>query len=346
MRGIYLDCSIAPYKAEYFFELLKLMKKEGYSFLLLNLGQFFPWSEDFHFRTFFKYPEKMIEKINTKSLEMGISVIPVLETEEKSGFIIREPYYRYIAPGFPENTRIDLGAAGCSKLFEDMIEDLFSLFTESEYIFIKTAKGIGKDGLLFINRIAAFVSVSGRKIIHCITEGLSGDNTPGYTGGFIVENNNSDTGSTEKNIWTLKIGRELEVFIDSIKTGSGFVPSCEWLNIGKKETENYCQEEYIIKKSFEKKIKKHLGIYYDLMEQISLILLNSTMGSVAEVFSKYRTLTESAVSVKTAAEKCISVFSRDFEGGYIKSYYEAALEPVEILTAEAGIEVSRIRKRL
>ena len=338
MHGIYLDCQETPYKADLFFRILEGMSSAGYRYLFFNPGRFFPWSEDFHFSSFYTYPEEFMQRFGAKAAQKGIDLIPVLDAGSGSGFIIEKSYYRFMVPGYPEKTEIDPDTAGTILFFEKMMEDLFSVIPEARYMLIRTGKNLSSESKVgFLSRMEKSAEVLGKKIIFTEGGGVCLKDIQGVAGSF-------EEGMQEPDKSILKMENR-EIPVRRRCAAEPFIPFSGWESLWEKGAERDYSRDRALLETFINQKKYCWEIYSTLEAEFSLMFYGSPRGSAVKSFDKFRSLEECFLKTADIRNRIESEFSSSFEGRYIEGLCLSIMEPLESILHKAEGKIKILERR-
>lgn len=169
----YFDFSVFPFKSEVVINKIKFAADKGFRVIFINFGSFFPWSIENIIRSKNAYTDKLIEKIVNICNENEIILIPALSILTNSDFILKDKKYKYLISNSLEHKGLDVSACGAGKLVENMIDDIYSLMSFSNYLLIElpdfnTNKISDKNNILtnhFIKRITDNLNNIDKKLI-------------------------------------------------------------------------------------------------------------------------------------------------------------------------------------
>lgn len=338
MHGIYLDCQDAPYKTNLLFNFLEGMSSAGFRYLFFNPGRFFPWSEDFHFTSYYSYPEEFMQKFGEKAAQKGIVLIPVLDAGSGSGFIVEKLFYRFMAPEYPEKSEIDPDTAGTVLFFEKLMEDLFSVIPEAGYLLVLTSRSLpGESKIRFLSRIIKTAEALDKKIIFTEGGGVLLKDIRGAAGSLFVGMQHPDRS-------ILKVGNS-EIIIRRMPVLDPFTPFSGWQSLWEKSAEREYVRDRELLETFINNKKNCWEIYSTLEAEISLLIYGSTRGSVPKIFDRYRRLEECYVKTSDTRNRIEAVFSSSFEGEYIENLCLSIMEPLESIINRAEGKIRILKRR-
>ncbi|MCD6578854.1 hypothetical protein J7L48_05215, partial [bacterium] len=168
---LFLDYSVFPVSNDIILENIDLAISNGCKIIFIDFGQFFPWSIDNIIKSDFSYSEKLVDRINSVCKQNEIILVPVLSVLIDSDYILNDNKYSLLKEDGYKNQGLNISSCGASKLIEELIEDLFSLFTKSEYLFFEIPAITYKDeewvGNIdpFIKRLTLFMRNQNKKLI-------------------------------------------------------------------------------------------------------------------------------------------------------------------------------------
>lgn len=169
---LFLDYSVFPVSNDIILETINLAISNGIKIICLDFGQYFPWSTDIIIRSDFSYSDKLVDRIISMCNHYKIVLIPVLSVLTNSDYILNDNKYTSLKEDGYKNQGLNISSCGINKLIEELIEDIFSLFTKSEYLFLElpviTSKN--KDSFKnidsFVERLINFMKHQNKKIIY------------------------------------------------------------------------------------------------------------------------------------------------------------------------------------
>ena len=169
----YYDFSVFPLSSKISLEKINLAVNEKFKVIFIDFGGFFPWSIDNIIKSDFAYSDKLIDKIVNICRENDIILIPVLSILLNSDFVLNDYKYKYLTKGSIKQVGLDSNECGMAKLVEQMIDDIYSLFSFSDFFLIELPDHFPEDSfkdrddfnIHFLKRISKYLSDSGKNLI-------------------------------------------------------------------------------------------------------------------------------------------------------------------------------------
>jgi len=214
---LFLDYSVFPVSNDIILENIDLAIRNGCKIIFLDFGQYFPWSIDNIIKSDFSYSDKLVDRINSVCKQNEIILVPVLSVLIDSDYILNNNKYSLLKEDGYKNQGLNISSCGVSKLIEELIEDIFSLFTKSEYLFFELPPITCKDkewvGNIdpFIERLTLFIRNQNKKLIFGDNMNLKNIN-PESDINRIVEYYNKPSGKIE-----VYKGKSLSIFFQIYK---------------------------------------------------------------------------------------------------------------------------------
>ncbi len=349
-EGFYLDVTKAPLQDHHFFILLNMLKNARYKYFFINFGEYFPWSEDFHFQSVLSYSEQMLEKLDEKSVLQKIDIIPVLSVFGENDFIIKEKHYRHFSPDFPENREIDCNAVGLILFYEEMIDDLFSVFIHSSTVCLDM-QGISRTMVFeFVSRITRVLSEKNRKVIF---QNLPVDVSRDIDGP-LLHTLDSDI-QQEELCWREKmyaLSQSPRLVVVRGEAVFDFIPFCcmkEMLSAHSLESESNgknCFFSCTLLREFYEYQRTCWNWYRTISEKFSLLFMERNSSSVVSLFEMFDEFEKSYRVFMKKSEQCMDYFAHDFKYNYIRSFFYSKTEPLEIFFHDAAFRMEQIKRRV
>ena len=168
---LFLDYSVFPVSNDIILENINLAISNGCKIIFLDFGQYFPWSIDNIIKSKFSYSDKLVDRINSVCKKNEIILVPVLSALTDSDYILNDNKYSLLKEDGYKNQGLNISSCGVSKLIEELIEDIFSLFTKSEYLLFELPAIKNKDEEwvgnidFFIKRLTLFMKNQNKNLI-------------------------------------------------------------------------------------------------------------------------------------------------------------------------------------
>lgn len=351
IEGFYFDCSKHPLNNSTLFALLDVMHSGGVRYCFINFGEHFPWADNFHFRTPGFYSEEMVSRLSEKAHSMNIELVPVLPVLEENDFIIKDKSYRGFAPGFPDTLRLDYEAAGLNQLYEDMIEDIFSVFGSSVSICLKFPK-IDKEVIInLVHKLLYAVSLKDKKVIF---QGISPkeirktdsclfleDTCLASKDKCLRENQYSLTLSDNRKIGIIEVNSVFELL--SKDHYSAIISSYFFTAQKVTRVEDY---DCTVMKNFNKLKEECWREYSKVSENLAMVFLNNNSSVLITLLKNIKKAELNYSRLILAASDCIAFFTETYVDEYIHEYFQAKTEPLEELLEIAKDKIKRIKRRL
>jgi len=351
IEGLYVDCSIHPLNNNTLFDLLDVMHSGGVHYCFINLGEHFPWSDDFHFKTPGFYSEEMVSRLAEMACSMDIELIPVLPILEENDFIIKDKSYRGFAPGFPDTLKLDYEAAGLNQLYEDMVEDIFSVFGTSKSICLKFPK-IDREVIIpFIHKLLDAVSLENKKVV---LQGISSEEMQKIGSCLFLEDiyrENEDTCLREKK-YSLTLSDDHKIGIIEVYSVFELLSKVHYLAIMYRyffpihkitEIEKY---DCTILKNFNKLREECWREYRKVSENLAMVFLNNNSSILIALLKNIQKLEWNYSRLTLAASDCITFFTETYVDEYIYEYFYAKTQPLEEVLEIVKYKIKQIKRRL
>lgn len=345
VQGIYIDCSKYPYRSDHFLSLITLLQSNGYRYLLINFGEFFPWAEEFHFNTNYSYPEELINKIEERAYKFDIVVIPVLSIITGNDYIIKEKHYRHLVPEFPKVLQINPEAVGAVSLFEDMVLDIFSIFSRSPFLCVSFSEESTEKYEHILKKLSDTAGMMEKKIL---IEHAAAEINPDEFGNICQFYN---AGEKKSEYWheisyRIAVPDYHELDIIKIIPVFDFLPFSCIEKILKNSDVKECTKTLTLLKDFFELEEKCWKFYQTSARCLSELLLRNNSSSVITLLKEYKNLDNGLKMYKKAARYCVNVFSGDFEDEYIDIYFSSRTEPLEFAFENMSFQLRRIERRI
>lgn len=167
----YYDFSTFPVNNNIILKIIDSAVISGFKMIFINFGGSFPWSMDNILLSEYSYPEKVIEKIVNICRQHEIILVPVLSIMINSDFILRTKKYNYLIDDDKKINGLDPSAAGAEKFIEELIDDIFNILTNSEYLLIElprvefVAGDTVNNITVIIKRLSEALEINHKKLI-------------------------------------------------------------------------------------------------------------------------------------------------------------------------------------
>ncbi len=352
IQGIYLDVSPSPFRGSCLFKLLAVMQNAGSRYFFIDFGEYFPWSEDFHFGDRKVYPEIMMQKLNEKACQSGVEIIPVLSVFDKNDFIIREKHYRHFAPGFPDNPQIVHTAVGLTALYGEMIDDLFALLPDSKAVCLKVPPARFSSNSEQIRELSRIVSEKGKEMI---VQNLSvpADNVCSFPVLTLFNSYHPDGECSTENMYYLKHTHDSPVVIAEIISSFDFLPfNCledklaRILSIGENTFSGDCADTCFLLEDFRGLLHQSWNAYENVSEDLSMFFMHGNSSVIIALFEEMAHFEKLYQSLLTKAQECLIFFKSDFNDMFLNAFFRSKTEPLEEAVQRTALMVKRIKRRL
>ncbi len=352
-KGIYLDVSSFPVKGDCFFLLLPMLQREGCRYLFINFGKYFPWAEDFHFGSM-GYPEVMVQKLDEKSLETGITIVPVLSIFGENDFIITEKHYRHFAPGFPDNPEILPASVGLISLYGDMIEDIFSLLTHSPAVCMRIPASVSFHDCGTVRELVRIVSGRGKEpIFQNVPEHLCKDAALSTLS--IEDSHHSGNQCWGKRRYSLRPavsesadGADITEVVPlyGIFSCTGLSDTIVQILSGSGMPLPDGTESCTLLKDFHALITECWAAYRTVSEQLSLLFLKKDHSAVVTIFAEMKNFNRLYGMLREKADNITVNHTDIFKDDFVEVYLRSKTEPLEEALQRTALALKRIKRRL
>ncbi len=352
IQGVYIDVSSSPYRTSCFFQLLSVMKNAGSRYLFIDFGEYFPWSEDFHFGSEKEYPETMVQKLNEKAHQFGIEIIPVLSVFDNNDFIIKEKHYRHFAPGFPDNPQIVHDAVGLTALYGEMIDDLFSLLTHSLTVCLKVPPAMFNTDSKRTAELSRLVSEKNKKLI---VQNLSlSDKDPFRLPVLsLYRSYQHDRQCSIENMYYLQHAYDSRIVITEITSAQGFLPfDClkeklaQVLSTGRNSSPRRCADSCTLLEDFRILLHRCWDAYKSVSEHLSLFFMRENPSVVVALFEEMAHFENFYRLLMEKAQECSVYFKSNFNDTFIDTFFCSKTEPLEEALQCTALKLKRIKRRV
>ena len=352
IQGIYLDVSSSPFRGSCFFKLLSVMQNAGSRYFFINFGEYFPWSEDFHFGNGNAYPETMMQKLNEKARQFGVEIIPVLSVFDKNDFIIKEKHYRHFAPGFPDNPQIVHTAVGLTALYGEMIDDLFALLPNSKAVCLKVPPARFSPNSERIVELSRIVSAKGKEMI---VQDLSVpvDDVCSFPVLDLFSSYHTDGQCSTEKMYSLKQTHDSPVVIAEVVASFEFLPfTCleeklsRILSIGENTFSGDCADSCLLLEDFRVLLRQSWNAYKNVSEHLSLFFMRENPSVVVALFGEMAHFEKLYQSLLNKAKECSGFFKSDFNDTFLNAFFRSKTEPLEAAVQYTSLKLKRIKRRV
>lgn len=112
----------------------------------IEWSRYYPWTVGSRFGSFYKYPEECIQGLRRRSRDEGISFLPVIDPQILSDIVLECGLFDHmsISPGDSLVPKLDPGAVGSRQLLDEILEDLFSLYTDGNPLVLRRPLEMGE----------------------------------------------------------------------------------------------------------------------------------------------------------------------------------------------------------
>ena len=177
VRCLHLDMKSLFPKAEYLFSLLERFAEMGYTHILLEFEDKFPFDAYPDSTHPAAYTKAGFQAVAAKCRTLGIGVIPLLQCAGHLDYFLKEPAYRKWSEN-NDTFQWCLSNPETLKVWQTMAEEILEIFSDCEYFHIGAdevklkapcSRCIGKDPFgLYLGRVRActdFLRRKGRKVL-------------------------------------------------------------------------------------------------------------------------------------------------------------------------------------
>ncbi len=167
----YYDFSYFPVNDDILLKLIDSAVNSGFKMIFINFGDSFPWSLDNVITSEFAYSEKLIDKIVNICRQYDIILVPVLSIMIDSDFILRDRRYNYLINEDRKINGLDPSATGVGNFIEELIDDIYSILVDSEYLLIElppaelAESNKGNDITVLIKRLSDTLRTNRKNLI-------------------------------------------------------------------------------------------------------------------------------------------------------------------------------------
>jgi len=354
---LFLDYSVFPVSNDIILGNIDLAISSGCKMIFLDLGQYFPWSSDNIIKSDFSYSDKLVDRIIRVCNQHEILLVPVLSVLFDSDYILNDNKYSSLKEDGYKNQGLNISSCGINKLIEELVEDIFSLFTKSEYLFFELPSIISKDEEWmknidpFMGRLTLFMRHQNKKLIF-------GDNMnletiyPESVGSCVVEYYNKPLEKIE-----VFKGKTLSIVLKAYKT-----------KIKHREYSLYKLDKYCIFDSVFFSIDS--GIITNKAYRAYFELLDDFLSSLEKVWSiirkgseflgildrspnvKYRIqfyrsieeLKQEFVLLKKHSKRIKNVMEGRYQSGFFKLWVNSKVDPVYLQFINLNLKARHIRE--
>jgi hexosaminidase len=95
-RVVHLDLKGTPPTFERLMKLLEYFASAKYTAILVEFEDMFPWTVDMRFRCSTCYSEEQIRMLNSKVSELGLEIIPLVQTLGHMETFLKWPEYGHL----------------------------------------------------------------------------------------------------------------------------------------------------------------------------------------------------------------------------------------------------------
>lgn len=114
----------------------------------IEWSRFYPWTLGSRFGSSYKYPEECVQGLLKKSGTEGVSFLPVVDPRILSDLVIESGCFEYMGIGSNDSMvpKLDPAAIGGRQLLDEILEDLFSLYTDGGPLMLLKTRAGGNIG--------------------------------------------------------------------------------------------------------------------------------------------------------------------------------------------------------
>ncbi|MFP4563172.1 MAG: hypothetical protein ACLFRY_07650 [Spirochaetia bacterium] len=123
----------------------------------IEWSRFFPWTLGHRFGSPYKYPEECVQGLLKKSGTEGVSFLPVVDPQILIDLVLECGCFEYMGIGSNDSMvpKLDPAAIGGRQLLDEILENLFSLYTdEGPLMLLETRAG---ENIGITEKIAGYI---------------------------------------------------------------------------------------------------------------------------------------------------------------------------------------------
>jgi hexosaminidase len=132
-RGVHLDLKGLPPTPARLLKLLELIAAAGFTFVLVEWEDTFPWQVDPRFRNETAYTLQQIKKFHDLAAKLGLNIIPLIQSLGHMEMPLRLPEYAPLREVADRCDVVNPLAPGARHLVERMIDDVLQLSGPIDY---------------------------------------------------------------------------------------------------------------------------------------------------------------------------------------------------------------------
>ncbi len=358
---VFLDYSVFPVSNDIILETISLAISNGIKIICLDLGQYFPWSVDCIIRSDFSYSDKLVDRINSVCSHNKIILIPVLSVMTGSDYILNDNKYSSLKEYGYKHQGLNISSCGINKLIEELIEDLFSLFTKSEYLFLElpaiTSKN--KDSFenidSFVERLIHFMKHLNKRIIYGDNMNLKNTIPKLETNSIVeyynkplerIEVFNGKTLSLFFQIYQIKIENiEYSLYkLDRCCIFSDFFDFVLFsINRSKNSTNKY-STNLKIADDFLTSLAKVWNIIRESREFISFMDRSSNIKYRIQFIRKIEDLKDEFILLKKYSKLINNVLVKKYQSGFFELWLNSRIDPLYLQLINLNIKARHIKE--
>jgi hypothetical protein len=134
-RSLFFSPGLFPPKPERCIELVDTFRRCGYTLLVVDWGNLFPWSEE-RFQCPLTYPEHAVVEIHRRASESGLTLLPRLPVGGGMSNFLSPPGFRSLRLDRYDPEVLDPAAPGAAKFVTDLLEDMRALLPDLPGVYI------------------------------------------------------------------------------------------------------------------------------------------------------------------------------------------------------------------
>ena len=358
---IFLDYSVFPVKNDIILENIDLAISNGCKIIFLDFGQYFPWSIDNIIKSDFSYSEKLVDRINIVCKQNEIILVPVLSVLVDSDYILNDNKYSLLKEDGYKNQGLNISSCGVSKLIEELIEDLFSLFTKSEYLSFELPATTYKDeewvGNIdpFIDRLTLFMRNQNKKLIFGDNMNMKSIN-PDSDINRVVEYYKKPSGKIEVykgnslsvffQIYKIKI-KNIEYSLYKLEKSSILPSVFNFIMFsldGNISTNSRYRIDFEILDNFLNSLEKNWSIIRKSSEFISILDRTSNIKYRIQFYRIIEELKQEFVLLKKQSKLLKNVMEEKFQIDFFTLWLKSRIDPVYLHLINLNLKARRIRE--
>lgn len=152
-----IDMNRFPARPDFLSKLPGFFKKLEADAWGLEWSRFYPWTVGPRFGSSYKYPEECVQGLLRRSRDEGIPFVPVIDPGRLGDLVLESRYFEHMSASAEDSLapRLDTEAVGGRQLLDELLEDLFSLYTEGSPLVLRVPRYEAENGK--ITEIAGYI---------------------------------------------------------------------------------------------------------------------------------------------------------------------------------------------